>query len=81
MQINDIGSFAHQAPPSISTSKKLEAAFLEEMLKYVFPDTGSREFSGGVGEQQFKSFLLREYAGALSEKIDLGLRVKDSFHA
>ncbi len=52
---------------------KLETAFLEEMMKYISPPARNGEFSGGMGEQQFSSFLNAEYAAALSRRIDLGL--------
>ena len=29
-------------------------------------------FSGGAGEEQFSSFLMREHAGLLAERLDLG---------
>ena len=53
----------------------LERAFLEEMMKYAFPKVGAAEFSGGVGEEQFSSFLNREYAKELAKRIDLGIEV------
>lgn len=56
-------------------AQKLEQAFLEEMMQYMVPKTTAGEFSGGVGEEQFASFLSREYADALSQRLDLGLKV------
>lgn len=55
--------------------KKLNRAFLEEMVGHILPKSGSGGFSGGVGEDQFASFLNREYAAALSQVLDLGLKV------
>lgn len=55
---------------------KLEQAFLEEMVKYLNPPSTGGEFSGGIGEEQFASFLNREYAEALAARMDLGLEVK-----
>ncbi len=81
MQVNATKSNTHQQLPGEPVSKRLEAAFLEEMLKYILPKTESSDFSGGIGEQQFKSFLVQEYASAISTKLDLGLLVKDSPHA
>ena len=68
--------------PNISTQaettrvvveSKLEQAFLEEMLKYCGPSAMEGEFSGGAGEDQFNSFLNREYAASLAGRLDLGL--------
>lgn len=53
----------------------LEKAFLEEMVKYILP-SGSNEFSGGVGEEQFRSLMNKEYATALSHRLKLGLELK-----
>ena len=44
-------------------------------MKYMASKSTAGEFSGGVGEEQFTSFLSREYASALSQKFDLGLKV------
>ncbi len=61
--------------PAPKPAPLLEQAFLEEMVKYAFPKVGAAEFSGGVGEDQFSSFLSREYAKNLAERIDLGIEV------
>lgn len=55
----------------------LEQAFLSEMLKYAGPRESSGEFSGGIGESQFSSFLNDAYAQAISERIDLKLIKRD----
>lgn len=55
--------------------RRLEKAFLEEMVSHILPKPAQGEFSGGIGEQQFSSFLNREYAAALSQSLDLGLKV------
>jgi flagellar protein FlgJ len=52
--------------------KQLEQLFLEEMLKYCGPGPLSGSFSGGAGEEQFASFLTREHAAILSQRVDLG---------
>ena len=57
-------------------TRLLEQAFLEEMTKYAFPKIGAADFSGGVGEEQFSSFLSREYANAVGKRIKLGVEVK-----
>jgi hypothetical protein len=52
---------------------KLEQVFLEEMMKYCGPTAMEGAFSGGAGEDQFNSFLNREYATSLAGRLDLGL--------
>ncbi|MBA4492294.1 rod-binding protein [Paracoccus sp. S1E-3] len=70
MRVDNIPAFypSHTLP-----TQKLELAFLEEMMKYIVPQTSAGEFSGGVGEEQFSSFLSREYAVTLSNRLNLGL--------
>lgn len=69
---------ATRPDPSSSTraSDQLEQAFLEEMLKYAGPKPSYDGFGGGAGEDQFSSFLTREYAAILSQDLDFGLRVE-----
>ncbi len=59
--------------PKVTVESKLEQAFLEEMLKYCGPSSMKGEFSGGAGEDQFNSFLTREYAASLAGRLDLNL--------
>ncbi len=59
-------------PARPDPADRLEQAFLEEMLKYCGPPAGKGEFSGGIGEEQFTSFLTQEWAGLLATRIDLG---------
>lgn len=72
MKIEPIISAQTGAPRAV-VATKLEQAFLEEMLKYCGPSAMEGEFSGGAGEDQFNSFLTREYAAALAGRLDLGL--------
>lgn len=58
--------------PARRAADKLEGAFLEEMMKYAFPKPESGGFVGGVGEEQFSSFLAREHAAMLAQSLDLG---------
>lgn len=60
------------APRTASAARQLEQAFLEEMLKYCGPRAGEGGFAGGTGEEQFASFLTREYAAILSRHVGLG---------
>lgn len=57
--------------------EKLEQAFLEEMLKYAGPKPSDHAFGGGIGEEQFSTFLTREYAAVLADSLDLGLGVDE----
>lgn len=61
-------------PSSPNNANRLERAFIEEMSKYMMPESASGSFGGGIGEEQFSSFLRREYAEKLSYRIDLGLK-------
>ncbi|TRW96081.1 hypothetical protein FNJ84_14570 [Paracoccus sp. M683] len=54
-------------------NNRLEQAFLEEMLKYAGPKPNAQAFGGGIGEEQFSTFLTREYATILADSLDLGL--------
>lgn len=70
-----VENFTEFLPSGTQPAKKLEQAFLEEMMKYMLPKTSMGSFTGGIGEEQFSSFLHREYAVALSERLDLRLEV------
>lgn len=72
MQVNQ--NFPASAPISAPRlpSEQLEQAFLEEMLKYCGPKANSGAFGGGIGEDQFSSFLIQEQAAALASRMDLG---------
>lgn len=64
---------ARPAEARPAAAQALEQAFLEEMLKYCGPRASDGAFGGGAGEDQFSSFLTREYAARLSARLDLGL--------
>lgn len=72
MQIPHFAPSARPSHPDISPADQLEQAFLEEMLKYCGPRASEGGFSGGAGEAQFASFLTREHAAILAQKLDLG---------
>lgn len=72
MQIEPIIPTTAQKRSSVAVANQLEQAFLEEMLKYCGPGPSEGAFSGGAGEEQFSSFLTREHAGLLAERLDLG---------
>lgn len=54
-------------------AKALEAAFLSEMLSYAGLSAREGPFSGGVGEDQFSSFLREAQARAIVEHGGIGL--------
>lgn len=58
-------------------SRELEAAFLAEMLSFAglgeTADDASGSFSGGIGEQQFASFLRQEQAKLMVQQGGIGL--------
>jgi peptidoglycan hydrolase FlgJ len=51
----------------------LEAAFLSEMLGHAGQKGASGPFTGGIGEEQFASFLCQEMAGNLASQGGIGL--------
>ena len=55
------------------SAKELEAVFLAEMLKSAGFGKTSSEFGGGIGEEQFASFLTQQQAQAFSERGGVGL--------
>ncbi|WP_128254884.1 rod-binding protein [Falsirhodobacter deserti] len=52
---------------------QLETAFLTEMLGHAGLDAATEGFSGGIGEEQFASFLREEQAKALVQSGGIGL--------
>lgn len=54
-------------------SCELEASFLSEMLGHAGLGSVSDSFGGGIGEEQFASFLRQEQAGAMVQKGGIGL--------
>ncbi|MFN4129194.1 MAG: rod-binding protein [Paracoccaceae bacterium] len=54
-------------------AKELETAFLSEMLAHAGLGESSDSFGGGIGEEQFASFLRNEQARGIVQKGGLGL--------
>ncbi|MEO8240664.1 MAG: rod-binding protein [bacterium] len=54
-------------------SKALEATFLAEMLSYAGMGKSDGPFTGGIGEQQFESFLREAQARAIVAHGGIGL--------
>lgn len=57
----------------MAQAKALEASFLAEMLSFTGLGAVSEEFGGGVGEEQFSSFLRQEQAKMLVARGGIGL--------
>lgn len=56
-----------------SAAIQLEATFLAEMLKSAGLSETSNGFGGGIGEDQFASFLVQAQAEALADAGGIGL--------
>lgn len=54
-------------------SKELEAAFLAEMLSFAGLGESEGAFAGGIGEEQFASFLRAEQARLMVAQGGIGL--------
>lgn len=54
-------------------AKALEATFLTEMLSHTGLDAASEGFGGGIGEDQFGSFLREEQSKIMVEHGGIGL--------
>lgn len=57
----------------MNAARELEASFLAEMLKSAGMGKSRESFGGGVGEDQFSSFLVREQARAMVQSGGVGL--------
>jgi flagellar protein FlgJ len=66
-------SLAPQDRALMEKAKALEASFLAEMLGHAGLGAAPEGFGGGIGEEQFSSFLRAEQAKALVEKGGIGL--------
>lgn len=70
---------ARQAPPDIAdrrlrlAAEKLEATFIAEMLKHAQFGASREAFGGGVGEDQFGSYLRQAQADAIAKSGGFGL--------
>ena len=60
-------------PALWSAAKALETTFLSEMLKAAEVGAPRDAFGGGVGEAQFATLLVDEYARGISDRTDTGL--------
>lgn len=56
-----------------SAAEQIETTFLAEMLKSAGLGKSGANYFGGVGEDQFSSFLVNEHAAALVDAGGIGL--------
>lgn len=63
-----------------NAAQKMEATFLAEMLKSAGFGASTPGFGGGIGEDQFSSFLLEAQADAMAKAGGIGL-AESLFHA
>lgn len=68
-----IPSNARSEIPILNAAKDLEKSFLAEMLKSAGLGSSQGTFSGGIGEEQFASFLVAEQANTMTEAGGIGL--------
>ncbi|MCY1128711.1 rod-binding protein [Frigidibacter sp. RF13] len=54
-------------------AQEFEAAFLAEMLKPMGSATARQSFGGGIGEEQYASFMLEAQAKAMVQQGGIGL--------
>ena len=78
MNLDVIGAaLPGNAPSPESAMRKaaqgLEANFLAEMLKPMGAAAARESFGGGIGEEQFSSFLLQEQANTMVKAGGIGL--------
>jgi Rod binding domain-containing protein len=66
--------------PMMVQAKALEASFLSEMLEYAGVGKTPEGFGGGIGEDQFGSFLRDEQAKQMVAHGGIGL-AEQLFHA
>ncbi len=59
--------------PLWKAAQKLEQTFLSEMLKSAGLGAMKSEFGGGIGEDQFASYLREAQAGAMVQAGGIGL--------
>lgn len=60
-------------PGLMAAARELEARFLAEMLGHAGLGEARSAFGGGIGEEQFASFLREEQARAMAEAGGIGL--------
>ncbi|SFS19174.1 rod-binding protein [Yoonia litorea] len=69
----DLPTFVHKDTKLREAAVALEASFLAEMLKSTGFGEGTTSFGGGIGEEQFASFLADAQAKELAKAGGIGL--------
>ena len=67
------GNDARRRDLLMDKARSLEAAFLSEMLSFAGMKAADGPFSGGIGEDQFASFLREAQAKAIVDHGGIGL--------
>lgn len=62
-----------RAEALMERARELESAFLSEMLGHAGLSAESGKFGGGIGEEQFSSFLRHEQAKLMVKQGGIGL--------
>ena len=62
------------SPPNTRIADRIEATLFQQMLKSSGIERSGAAAEGGIGEEQFASFLTEEYARVLASRIDLRLK-------
>ncbi len=73
LPISALSTATRDKNPLWAKAKEMEANFLSEMLGYASVGKTSETFGGGIGEDQFASFLRAEQAKAIVQKGGIGL--------
>ena len=73
MQIGTVTTVPQQRDALWQKAQQLEAAFLSEMLRHAGAQTEAGAFGGGIGEEQFSSFLRESQAKVIVENGGIGL--------
>lgn len=76
MQISPVLSGAQDRTALWEKAEQLEAAFLAEMLRHAGISGQPGAFGGGIGEEQFSSFMRDAQAKAMVEAGGIGLAEK-----
>ncbi len=69
----DAAASANRRELLMEKAKSLEAAFLSEMLSHAGLGASEGAFSGGIGEEQFASFLREAQAKSIVDHGGIGL--------
>lgn len=70
------GTFDRKDAALRKAAEQLESSFLAEMLKFTGAQGTPGAFGGGIGEEQFASFLVQARADAMVRQGGIGLAEK-----